>query len=167
MDQAQAEWKPDIVLDESSPSVPKNGNGAVSPAALSSTTSYSILSGNRYLQPMHSPCFVHSLLDKGASLTDWLRSNKEHSAGYNGEVGVAQSLQRAKTPNGQLNGRITPVSGSSISGITEDDEDDDFQGSLTKQLAETAVGVREMSKQLGRFSSPLMADNCFVTTPAL
>ncbi len=31
----------------------------------------------------------------------------------------------------------------------DDDEEMETAGSLTKQLAETAVGVREMSKQLG------------------
>jgi len=39
----------------------------------------------------------------------------------------------------------------------DDDENDDgeeaYAGSLTAQLAETAVGVREMSKQLGVFAS--------------
>ena len=34
-----------------------------------------------------------------------------------------------------------------------DDESDDYAGSLTRQLAETAVGVREMSKQLGMLLS--------------
>lgn len=32
-------------------------------------------------------------------------------------------------------------------------DDDDDTGSLTRQLAETAQGVREMSKQLGKFAS--------------
>jgi NAD+ kinase len=32
-------------------------------------------------------------------------------------------------------------------------DDDDDTGSLTRQLAETAQGVREMSKQLGESSS--------------
>jgi hypothetical protein len=34
-----------------------------------------------------------------------------------------------------------------------DHEDDEGSSSLTKQLAETAVGVREMSKQLGAFGN--------------
>lgn len=33
-----------------------------------------------------------------------------------------------------------------------DDDDEETAGSVTKQLAETAVGVREMSKQLGECS---------------
>jgi len=35
-----------------------------------------------------------------------------------------------------------------------DHEDDEGSASLTKQLADTAVGVREMSKQLGASSEP-------------
>jgi len=35
----------------------------------------------------------------------------------------------------------------------EDEEEEAFGGSLTAQLAETAVGVREMSKQLGASAS--------------
>lgn len=39
------------------------------------------------------------------------------------------------------------------------DEEEEYAGTLTAQLAETAVGVREMSKQLGAFASflPLKA----------
>ncbi len=95
-------------------------------------------------QPMHSPCFVHSHLDKGASLTEWPR-NKQTA--LIPEVGVAQSLQR----NG-INGsdhQISPPSSASSSVISSSNDEDDYGASLTKQLAETAVGVREMSKQLG------------------
>ena len=35
----------------------------------------------------------------------------------------------------------------------EEDDEDDYTGSLTTRLAETAVGVREMSKQLGEHCS--------------
>ena len=37
--------------------------------------------------------------------------------------------------------------------IYDDEDEEEFGGSLTAQLAETAVGVREMSKQLGTFAS--------------
>ena len=37
----------------------------------------------------------------------------------------------------------------SQNGDAYDDDDDESSVSLTKHLAETAVGVREMSKQLG------------------
>jgi len=36
----------------------------------------------------------------------------------------------------------------------EDEDEEAFGGSLTAQLAETAVGVREMSKQLGTSAFP-------------
>lgn len=45
-----------------------------------------------------------------------------------------------------------PYHSSSGSSPSSDfDDDDDGAGSLTRQLAETAVGVREMSKQLGKY----------------
>lgn len=100
---------------------------------------------------MDSPCFVHSHLDKGASLTDWLR-NKQHTLIGDSDVGVAKSLQQRHggAPQQQT---YSPSTLSPASSLVESDEDEDgFGGSLTKQLAETAVGVREMSKQLGQCS---------------
>lgn len=38
----------------------------------------------------------------------------------------------------------------SVMSSTDNEDDEDYGGSLTEQLAETAVGVREMSKQLGQ-----------------
>lgn len=93
---------------------------------------------------MDSPCFVHSHLDKGASLTEWLR-NKQHALIGNTDVGVAKSLQ---TPNGYTTNGLT--SPSTTASVDSGEDDDGFRESLTRQLAETAVGVREMSKQLGR-----------------
>ncbi|KAG6878553.1 hypothetical protein C0993_004452 [Termitomyces sp. T159_Od127] len=144
------EWSSDVVVEDSSPCVVGKPNGTISttidvqdPAA----TPRSILPPPsnpapqpcpipRYTKPVDSPCFVHSQLDKGASLTEWLR-NKQHAiVTRNGEVDVARSLQ---VPGGLLS--PTPLSES---------EEEGFGESLTKQLAETAVSVREMSKQLGR-----------------
>ncbi|KIM23806.1 hypothetical protein M408DRAFT_27629 [Serendipita vermifera MAFF 305830] len=87
-------------------------------------------------QALKSPCFVHSQLEKGASLVDWLK----HSTA-NGPVSLSKSLNDAE-----------PASHGSPSSMTlhEDDEDEQYSRSLTRQLAETAVGVREMSKALGR-----------------
>jgi NAD+ kinase len=96
-------------------------------------------------RPMDSPCFVHSHLDKGASLSEWLH-DKQPLLSRETNVGVSKSLQRTNgifTPEGS----ITPPNSSS------DVDEDGFAESLTKQLAETAVGVREMSKQLGQCSS--------------
>ena len=71
-------------------------------------------------------------------MSDWLR-NKHHVI-ESSDVGVAKSLQRLTSP---------PQSDFK-SGYDSNDENESF-GSLTKQLADTAVGVREMSKQLGAF----------------
>ncbi|KAG9316425.1 hypothetical protein JVU11DRAFT_2459 [Chiua virens] len=104
--------------------------------------------------PTKSPCFVHSHLDKGASLQDWLHTKEKDVLGT--DVGVARSLQRpqrsrqesqvAPAPAPELPCRdgVNPM----LTGI--EDDDDPHSSSLTRQLAETAVGVREMSKQLGR-----------------
>ena len=85
-----------------------------------------------------SPCFVHSHLDNGTLLSDWLK-NKHHVV-ESSDVGVAKSLQRL----------TNPTQPDFKSGYDSNDESE-FIGSLTKQLADTAVGVREMSKQLGAF----------------
>lgn len=61
-------------------------------------------------------------------------------------VGVAKSLKQHRRPQ-QVVELPCPDGGSHA--FSENDEDDQYGGSLTKQLAETAVGVREMSKQLG------------------
>ncbi|KIY63344.1 ATP-NAD kinase [Cylindrobasidium torrendii FP15055 ss-10] len=155
----------DIVVDSSvSPAAPKTNGGPVPvivPTTVSSATSASMpiasSTGSRTAavmnghsdEPARSPCFVHSHLDQGASLTDWLR-NKQNT--ILGEVGVAPSLQRnGREPySGPSTADSSPTSGGG-SVFTSNEEDDECNGgSLTKQLAETAVSVREMSKQLGR-----------------
>ncbi|KAG8760486.1 hypothetical protein FRC11_000332 [Ceratobasidium sp. 423] len=94
---------------------------------------------------LKSPCFVHSLLDKGVSLGDWLKQNQGQ-----------QQPQPMPSP---------PVSGSSSEPDYEDDEDE-YSSSLTRQLAETAVGVREMSKQLGRARVHSKINNVLIITKA-
>jgi len=82
-------------------------------------------------QPTRSPCFIHSHLNNSASLTDWLGAKR-----------LQEAAARKKRPH-QL----------SVDGAVYDDEDEEeYAGSLTAQLAETAVSVRETSKQLGMFS---------------
>lgn len=95
---------------------------------------------------MDSPCFVHSHLDKGASLTDWLY-NKQPLLSRDTDVGVSKSLQHTNDVL-PYKESITPPNSSTID--DDVDDEDGFAESLTKQLAETAVGVREMSKQLGQ-----------------
>lgn len=110
-----------------------------------------------------SPCFIHSHLNKAS---DWLRSHP----GMDGELGVAKSLQRKLDPmpapsqplsfhdDDEKDVRYLPNGHGRTFGNTaipdyllgDIDSDSDSGGNLTKQLAETAVGVRELSKQLGK-----------------
>ena len=117
---------------------------------------------------LKSPCFVHSFLDKGASLADWLKSKQ------NTMMGVPSPLsQETASPDTYSNARIPtpytneikhprpqhhyvqathpamPLPQPQYSPASTPDSEDEDAASLTRQLAETAVGVREMSKQLG------------------
>lgn len=146
------EWKPDIVL-EHSPIISKKLNGnlsgdhpLVTPRTLGPSPNMEPLrQPNPYQIPIDSPCFVHSYLDKGASLTDWLRAKQNGFLNGDGELGVARSLQRKHSPI-----EDSVLSQSSDSVIESHHSDDEISGNLTTMLVETAVGVREMSKQLGR-----------------
>ncbi|KAA1474323.1 ATP-NAD kinase, partial [Dentipellis sp. KUC8613] len=104
-----------------------------------------------------SPCFVHSHLD---NFSEWLKQKQRRMA-PGGGVTVARNLQPHEHPGESPT--ITTVEGGHKIVYPSDDDGyavlddsglDDFEdsasNSLTKQLAETAVGVREMSKQLGR-----------------
>ncbi|KAF8070298.1 hypothetical protein FPV67DRAFT_1486864 [Lyophyllum atratum] len=157
----QGEWNSDIVLEDSSPQVSRKQDSALSPSTVPqdpSTTPRSTVLPSPPPPPPHeptrhiqhqskaidSPCFVHSHLDRGASLTEWLRT-KQHALIGSGDVGVSKSLQ---TTNGHVpNASVAP---SATTSSDNDEDEDGIRESLTKQLAETAVSVREMSKQLGR-----------------
>ncbi|KAK0225725.1 ATP-NAD kinase-like domain-containing protein [Armillaria fumosa] len=166
LDSTRTEWPNNIVLETSGAANGHilTGNETMTPTSVASSYSRMDSSSSNGVphQPMHSPCFVHSHLDKGASLTEWLR-NKQTA--LIPEVGVAHSLQR----NG-INGsdhQISPPSSASSSVISSsNDESDDYGASLTKQLAETAVGVREMSKQLGRARVRSNIQNVLIITKA-
>jgi len=164
-------WHHDVVLEQQSPAVasktPRLGHdpdyGAArhdftvtsqfvgSPGVSSGSNSSSSCSPSSFvsmpIDPKNmsakSPCFVHSHLDKGALLQHWFRTkdNETLAAG----VGVAKSLKQHRP---QQSVELPCPEGGSHSLLGEDEEDE-YGGSLTKQLAETAVGVREMSKQLG------------------
>ena len=83
-----------------------------------------------------SPCFVHSQLDSGMLSSEYFRSKQQLLHDEN-DVGLANSLQ-------DLNRRIMPNIDSQF-----DDDEDELGNRFTKCLAETAVAVRDMSKQLG------------------
>ncbi|KAJ4494020.1 hypothetical protein C8J55DRAFT_417520 [Lentinula edodes] len=178
-------WNPDIVVEESSPVLtrkPENGQSITSsmsrdqtatptsttstrasstlPSIPSSSSSTTHLANGHTHRPLDSPCFVHSQLDKGASLSDWLR-NKQNGILNNGssDVGVSKSLQDSSPTS-------TSGMSSASSLMSSIDDEDEFGGNLTKQLAETAVGVREMSKQLGRARIRSNIQNILIITKA-
>ena len=109
------------------------------------------LQSKRQPSPMRSPCFVHSHL-QGPSFSDWLHAKQQ------------KSVQEVRTGDARGGGSLPHPLGLSypdgtVSDVPEEgyhdlSDEEETAGSLTKQLAETAVGVREMSKQLGTHSLP-------------
>ncbi|TFK54034.1 ATP-NAD kinase [Heliocybe sulcata] len=191
-----ADWTPDIVLDEQSPEITRklNGNGVLPPMIASPTVTGNpnsnlhqpdrapsaparLSAGLPYEdQNIKSPCFVHSRLDQGRSFQDWLKQKSGKHGGNN--VGVAKSLQspamahKPHMPTTLVNGHL-PHHGlhpdgtkSDNSSVFEDEEDEEQDMSLTRQLAETAVGVREMSKQLGRARIHSIIHSVLIVTKA-
>ncbi|KAJ7128878.1 ATP-NAD kinase-like domain-containing protein [Mycena crocata] len=169
---ANSEWNPDVVLDETSPVAKKSAadNRSLEPPDLlrdsTLTPTSSVPSAapphlqrhHVHQQAMHSPCFVHSHLDKGASLTDWLRTRQNGINDTLSSAGSRSSLSSA--------GYSLSSSSSGTNSAIDSPDEDDFSGSLTKQLAETAVGVREMSKQLGRARVRSNIQNVLIITKA-
>ena len=95
-------------------------------------------------QPMPSPCFVHSRL-QDPSLNKWL----EHNEPSPQDARVTKIAKLVEYPNGP----VTPNNSATSEGYEFWHDEEGLVGHVTKQLAETAVGVREMSKQLGKFRS--------------
>src|ERR1700722_5248026 len=160
---SKADWTPDVVLDVPSPDQTQkiiNGNN-VGSAPLThcgkyvttethtpsnSHDSQLVAPRSHHHQPDDSPCFLHSHLNKNTSLAEALRPE-------DGNIDVSSSLHHPQiTHRTYSTDALFDVSASgSASGIgSQNDEEEEFEGSLTKKLADTAVGVREMSKQLGQ-----------------
>lgn len=125
--------------------------------------------------PLKSPCFVHGNLGHSVTLQDWLERRPQAGASGNGaapqgceDVAGAAGSATVSEPSGVDHEQRPLQNGGSGKGkgpagtIVEEDEGPSSAGagsgydtdgpegeSLTRQLAETAVGVREMSKQLG------------------
>ena len=116
-----------------------------------------------------SPCYVHTHLD--SSLADWIRKDAEERRRKRDKADrrAAKDARRAalfaspsllsnapREPSQLASSKVDFDLGdqqdeSSPSGSsTEGESDSDDERTLTKQLAETAMSVREMSKQLGR-----------------
>ena len=161
-----SDWNPNVVVDEQqSPEIsnkPQSGtptasllNGKVNghsvtlegPQLLSNTptvTHHSVpgpaQAQRRAPSPaIKSPCFVHSKL-QSASLMDWLgtvHDDKPHD------------LHDKKPHHHSPTHTDGTVSDYSETLSPYDDDEREYAPSLTKKLAETAVGVREVSKKLG------------------
>ncbi|KAK7692867.1 hypothetical protein QCA50_004502 [Cerrena zonata] len=105
---------------------------------------------------MTSPCFVHSQL-QGPSFTDWLQNTQ---AKTNGSGLISSGKPYMPHYDG--------ASDYSYDGNEHhlQLDEDDSTSSLTKHLAETAVGVREMSKQLGRTRVHSVIQSILIVTKA-
>jgi NAD+ kinase len=151
LEEGKSEYKSDILIEESSPNVSRKPNGTAtapnfnrdqptSTPRLSSSTAHTDSARLQHAQrPLDSPCFVHAFLDKGLSLNDWIRTGQQGTI-----TARSADTKELNHPSG-----ISSPTSAPDSVIESTDEDDEFNGNLTKHLAETAVGVREMSKQLG------------------
>lgn len=131
------DWDTGIVVDrQPSPGVTTIVSGSEIDVTITNGTSVSLLTQrpSPRMHPTKSPCFVHSHLDKGASLSDWLRSKQRPD-----QPALLNGNSISKPRPAQL----------SQDRLNDEAEEEEEHTSLTAQLAETAVGVREMSKQLG------------------
>ncbi|KAG1843233.1 hypothetical protein C8R48DRAFT_678791 [Suillus tomentosus] len=98
--------------------------------------------------------------NKGASLQDWLDVNTKDNEVPGSDVGVSTALQQHHRPQHYLEFSYPDE-------VSEDDDSDTYGGNLAKQLAEAAVGVREMSKQLDFLIQNVLIvtkprDNCLI-----
>ncbi|EKM54012.1 uncharacterized protein PHACADRAFT_257583 [Phanerochaete carnosa HHB-10118-sp] len=107
-----------------------------------------VASERRASSPMRSPCFVHSQL-QGPSFTEWLRIKHQKAQQEARIDGPPKAGDVNPIGQGYPNGTVTEPA-YETGYLHADEDEDETASSLTKQLAETAVGVREMSKQLGR-----------------
>ncbi|KAI1791265.1 ATP-NAD kinase [Ganoderma leucocontextum] len=156
-----SDWTPNIVLDPqqspelsvgkcrsgtpiSTPATLVNGtkpNGvAVAHDAISNTPTITHHNPAQ-LSPIASPCFVHSNL-QSESLMGWLGST---SPKHNHHELRSREEKQPTYPDGTVSDPY-----SDTSPYEDDEEDRAYARSFTKELAETAIGVREMSKKLGR-----------------
>jgi hypothetical protein len=141
--------------------------------ATTTNTSYSV--------PLASPCFVHSHLDpnlNGSAATAATIKAKKKARARPAELAHDAMAKRTgddakdKTPT-RMPGALHPGSdgdGNEAEDAADEDEDDedeseagdseDERNTWTRQLAETAVSVREMSRQLGEWSLDARTVRC-------
>ncbi|KZT04687.1 ATP-NAD kinase [Laetiporus sulphureus 93-53] len=153
-----------VVDDQASPDVkkvhpptyPNGGQASATQAAASSPAPGRSHHAHLLPSPATSPCFVHSQL-QGVTIQEYLQV-KKCEAIHDTHMDFARSHH--------TNGSVSEPYSSRSSEYGDGDDDDDYTGSLTRQLAETAVGVREMSKQLGRTRVHSHVQNVLIVTKA-
>ncbi|KAL7411254.1 hypothetical protein BDY24DRAFT_397199 [Mrakia frigida] len=149
-------------------------------------------SGERAPEPLKSPCFIHTNLNASSSLSEYLNrplpstsssalASHQHSP-YSSSSSSKQLKKHSKDSDhlrqdhrtkSQLklegyeeaeDGTLEPED----EGLRSDGErvEDGGESSLTRQLAQTAVGVREMSKALGRTRVRHNIQNVLIVTKA-
>jgi NAD+ kinase len=137
---------PTVATTDNSPQTPVTSPQSVASAPIIRPPTHS-------QNPMMSPCFVHSNLDKGASFSEWLKSSNGFSAVDVAPVLKPMSADLNKTPSRRKIDISIAYEDAKAENVFDasdyDYDDEEGSASLTKQLADTAVGVREMSKQLG------------------
>ncbi|KAH9961294.1 hypothetical protein BC827DRAFT_1155402 [Russula dissimulans] len=174
-DNADHNSRPRVTIGTTTDNILQNRPSVTSPESALAAPIHR--SHNHSHSPMSSPCFVHSNLDKGVSFSEWLQT----SNGLPARVDVAPvlKLMSANSPkvpprryrelnNGQLISiPYEDVKDENVFDASDYDyEDDEGSASLTKQLAATAVGVRELSKQLGRTRIKSNIQNVLIVTKA-
>ncbi|BGP40340.1 hypothetical protein JCM10449v2_004301 [Rhodotorula kratochvilovae] len=132
----------------------------VNHSTLSTPSGAAAAPSSAYSHSLASPCFVHSHLDH--TLNDVVKRDADAGAAD----GTPRSARRkgrsrtrpsehakdaqAKRAGEQDEGTPPAVPESSVESGSDDETSDDEKNTWTRQLAETAVSVREMSRQLGR-----------------
>ncbi|EJD52629.1 ATP-NAD kinase [Auricularia subglabra TFB-10046 SS5] len=205
LDKSGDSYRPEVVVEHSPDIIKTAGDGHGQPSIASKllhSISPHIRAGAPATQPgaapgsapaagtvtaptvaaLNSPCFVHSGLDKAASLTEWLRSSK-HIPWSPHPAPAAQASEINPAPAHISHKQLPSLAGNASSSSSSatpassgpampddtydyDDDEDDSASNLTRQLAETAVSVREMSKQLGRARVRSNIQNVLIITKA-
>ncbi|GAA6014963.1 hypothetical protein JCM11491_002374 [Sporobolomyces phaffii] len=172
---------------------PRDHASTPPPRVHGSTSEHRAMATTSYSQSLSSPCFIHSHLD--SSLAELQPNSSGAYPGMMGKKPRSKSSETAKDlgirrgsggskvsptgegtrPDGINFGGPSALSGETVADSNDeaifsdadyDEEEDEERGNLTRQLAETAVSVREMSKQLGRARVITQIQSVMIVTKA-
>lgn len=124
--------------------IPPLDTGLTPPAQLLSQSS---ARSPAYSSTLASPCFVHSHLD--SSLSDFVKRDAARDASSPSSARRKLKAKTTEVAEALSKQGETAVLEDESETASEGESDDPEAPSLTRQLAETAVSVRQMSKQLG------------------